>query len=64
MNTGVIRALEENLGFKVLVPEEPMLSGALGAAILGKEIMEKAMAGGNPIQRVERRLEEIPSSGN
>jgi len=57
-NIGVVRALEKNLGCKVLVPEEPMLSGAIGAALLGKEIMLKALAQGKPIQKSERRLEE------
>ena len=57
-NIGVVRALEENLGCEVLVPEEPLLSGAIGAALLGKELVLKALAKGEPIQRGERRLEE------
>ena len=57
-NTGVVRALEENLGCKVLVPEEPLLSGAIGAALIGKELTLKALARGESIQTGERRLEE------
>jgi predicted CoA-substrate-specific enzyme activase len=57
-NIGVVKALEENLGCHVLVPEEPLLSGALGAALLGKEIALKAMAEGHIIKRSERRLVE------
>jgi len=57
-NTGVVRALEENLGCKVLVPEEPLLSGAIGAALLSKELTLEALAKGEPIQKGERRLEE------
>jgi predicted CoA-substrate-specific enzyme activase len=57
-NSGVVKALEENLGCKVLVPQEPLLSGALGAAIVGQEIVMKAKSEGNPIQRGERRLED------
>lgn len=57
-NTGVVRALKENLGCKVLVPEDPLLSGALGAALLGKEIALKAMAAGQKIETSERRLED------
>jgi predicted CoA-substrate-specific enzyme activase len=57
-NIGVVKALEANLGCKVLVPEEPLLSGAIGAALLGKEIALKAQAQGKPIQRGERRLDE------
>jgi predicted CoA-substrate-specific enzyme activase len=57
-NIGVVRALEENLGCKVLVPEEPLLSGAAGAALIGKEIVLKALAAGEPVPRGERRLED------
>ncbi len=57
-NIGVVKALEANLGCKVLVPEEPLLSGAFGAALLGKEIVLKAQASGQAIQKSERRLEE------
>jgi len=57
-NTGVVRALEENLGCKLLVPEEPLLSGAAGAALMGKEIVLKAMASGQTVPRSERRFED------
>ena len=57
-NIGVVKALEENLGCPVLVPEEPLLSGALGAALLGKELILKALAGGETIQTGERRLDK------
>lgn len=57
-NIGVVKALEENLGCKVLVPQEPLLSGALGAAIIGQEIVLQALASGKPVQRGERRLED------
>jgi predicted CoA-substrate-specific enzyme activase len=33
---GLVRALEAELGMKVLVPEEPWITGALGAALLGE----------------------------
>ena len=57
-NAGVVRALEENLGCKILVPEEPLLSGALGAALMGKEIVLKALAAGQTLKIGERRLED------
>jgi predicted CoA-substrate-specific enzyme activase len=57
-NVGVVRALEENLGCKLLVPEEPLLSGALGAALMGKEIVLKALAAGQTVKTSERRLED------
>jgi (R)-2-hydroxyacyl-CoA dehydratese activating ATPase len=40
-NSGVVKALETHLGCRVMVPAEPLLSGALGAALLGKEIATK-----------------------
>jgi predicted CoA-substrate-specific enzyme activase len=57
-NVGVVKALEENLGCKVLVPKEPLLSGAIGAALLGKKIILKALAQGEPIQRGKLCLDE------
>ena len=57
-NSGVVQAVKDNLGCEVLVPEDPLLSGAIGAAILGKELTLKAMKRGEPIPRKERHLEE------
>jgi predicted CoA-substrate-specific enzyme activase len=57
-NKGVVKALSENLGCPVFTPDEPLLSGALGAALLGKEAVLKAQAEGKPLQREKHRLEE------
>jgi predicted CoA-substrate-specific enzyme activase len=57
-NIGVVKALKEHLGCEIFVPEEPLLSGATGAALLAKEQALKALARGEPIQKGERRLEE------
>jgi predicted CoA-substrate-specific enzyme activase len=57
-NIGVVKALERNLGCKVFVPGEPLLTGAIGAAILGREITMKALAQGEPVKREERHLDE------
>jgi predicted CoA-substrate-specific enzyme activase len=57
-NIGMVKALEENLGCEVFVPEEPLLTGALGAALLAKELTIKALARGESIKREERHLEE------
>jgi predicted CoA-substrate-specific enzyme activase len=40
-NKGLIAILEEELGYKVLVPENPEMVAALGAAVLAKENLEK-----------------------
>jgi activator of 2-hydroxyglutaryl-CoA dehydratase len=34
---GLVRTLETELGMKVVVPEEPWISAALGAALLGQK---------------------------
>jgi predicted CoA-substrate-specific enzyme activase len=57
-NIGMVKALKENLGCDVFVPEEPLLSGAIGAALLARELTLEALATGGTIERKERRLEE------
>ena len=37
-NEGVVRALEERLAVKLFVPPEPQIIGALGAALLAREL--------------------------
>jgi predicted CoA-substrate-specific enzyme activase len=37
-NIGVVRALEEQLNCKFLVPEQPEITGALGAALFAKDL--------------------------
>lgn len=37
-NLGVVKALEENLGIKIIIPDEPQITGALGAACLAQNI--------------------------
>ena len=41
LNRGLIHILEQELGFGVLIPEDPQIAAALGAAILARENMEK-----------------------
>ena len=57
-NAGMVRAMKENLNCEVSIPENPLLTGAIGAAILGREITMKALAKGEPIETKERRLSE------
>lgn len=56
-NIGLVKALERRLGHHVLVPTEPLLTGAIGAALLGKELSRK-MTTEERTMRKERRLEE------
>lgn len=58
-NIGLLKALSRQLGHEILVPEEPLITGALGAALLGKEIVEKARQNDTPLITKERVLEEI-----
>lgn len=55
-NRGLLKALSEQLGHKVLVPENPLITGALGAALMGKEIVEKARQNNTPLETKERTL--------
>jgi predicted CoA-substrate-specific enzyme activase len=57
-NTGMVRAMKENLGCEVLVPEEPLLTGALGAAILAKDAHTKAVRAGEALPARSRRLDK------
>ncbi len=36
-NAGLCKALEERIGFPVVIPPEPLITGALGAAIIAEE---------------------------
>jgi predicted CoA-substrate-specific enzyme activase len=48
-NKGMLRSLEEELGYPIHVPETPQITGALGAAIIARE-----RPSGNDRARVER----------
>lgn len=62
-NSGLVKALEAQLGFPVLVPPEPLLTGAIGAALLGKDLVKKAEEAGKTLPRAERRLAEASLFG-
>ena len=57
-NIGLVRALEAKFGSPVLVPPEPLITGALGAALLGKEKCEKALRDGYTPTRSKEGLQE------
>ena len=58
-NRGLLKALSQQLGREVLVPKEPLITGALGAALLGKEMVTQAERNGTPLHIKQRILEEI-----
>jgi predicted CoA-substrate-specific enzyme activase len=43
LNNGLVSILENELGFKVLVPEIPQIAAALGAAVIARETIEKGL---------------------
>ena len=56
-NTGMLEAMKEKLGCAISVPEEPLITGAIGAAVLAKEIsLKTADERGTPPAK-PRRLE-------
>jgi predicted CoA-substrate-specific enzyme activase len=57
-NSGLRQALSQQLGFELLIPPEPLITGALGAALLGKDIFEKSVRTGGPLSTKPRHLEE------
>ena len=58
-NIGLVKAISKELGCDVLVPSEPLITGAVGAALLGKDIAHKAAKEGLPLEVKERFLKEI-----
>jgi predicted CoA-substrate-specific enzyme activase len=58
-NIGLVKALEAKLGFPALVPPEPLLTGAIGAALMGRDIVKQAAESGTTLSRSERRLQEV-----
>jgi predicted CoA-substrate-specific enzyme activase len=58
-NKGLVQALAQQLGEEILVPPEPLITGALGAALLGKDLHEKAVRKHQPLETKPRVLEAI-----
>jgi len=58
-NKGLVKALSEQLDCEILVPPEPLITGALGAALLGKELYEKALRKNQPQEKKPRVLETV-----
>jgi predicted CoA-substrate-specific enzyme activase len=58
-NKGLVRALQEHLGVEILVPPEPLITGALGAALLGRDIYEKALSKNQPLETKPRVLDTV-----
>ncbi len=57
-NQGLVKALEAKFGFSLLIPGEPLVTGALGAALIGKEMCARAARKGVTLARKPRQLSE------
>jgi predicted CoA-substrate-specific enzyme activase len=57
-NIGLVVALEAKLGFPVLIPPDPLLTGAIGAALLGKDTVRRAADKGTFLEKKKRYLQE------
>jgi len=58
-NKGLVKALADQLDCEILVPPEPLITGALGAALLGKELYEKSLRKNQPLETKPRVLETV-----
>ena len=58
-NPALVEALSQKLGYATYVPDDPLLTGAVGAALLGKDIAQKATNKGLPLETEKRSLGEI-----
>ena len=57
-NIGMVRAMKQSLSCELLVPEDPLITGAIGAALLAREQALKAVAKGETIPARPRHLEK------
>lgn len=57
-NIGMVQAMGRSLGCSLLVPEEPLLTGALGAALLSRDRALRLLARGKLLEARPRRLEK------
>ncbi|MFO7568204.1 MAG: acyl-CoA dehydratase activase [Smithellaceae bacterium] len=53
-NAGLVKAIAEKVGFDVLTPPEPFITGALGAALVGKDFYDRGV---RPLK--ERKREDV-----
>jgi predicted CoA-substrate-specific enzyme activase len=58
-NKGLATFLEEKFGMPVIVPDEPLATGALGAALTGRDTVIKAAQNGRLPERSNRPLQEV-----
>jgi len=57
-NIGLVKAIEARFKCKILVPPEPLITGAMGAALIGKETYENSVKSGETLLRSGKGLRE------
>nr|HID59694.1 2-hydroxyglutaryl-CoA dehydratase [Desulfobacterales bacterium] len=62
-NVGLRKALEERIGFPAVVPPEPLITGALGAALFAQEYVGRIDKKELETRKKERRLEAVTFFG-
>lgn len=63
-NIGLVKALEQRIGFPVVVPPEPLVTGALGAALIAGEVARSLGAQELESKKAKRRVEAATLFGN
>ncbi|MBN2568823.1 MAG: 2-hydroxyglutaryl-CoA dehydratase [Deltaproteobacteria bacterium] len=58
-NKALRNEVENYLGIQIQCPEEPLITGALGAALLGKEMAFEELQAGRELPKREMRLGEV-----
>jgi (R)-2-hydroxyacyl-CoA dehydratese activating ATPase len=58
-NVGVVKAVRDHVGHEVFIPPDPLITGAMGAAVLGREKAMKAVEKNKPL-KVKKRIIEKP----
>jgi len=58
-NKGIRQSMEERLGYSILIPPEPLITGALGAALLAEDIARRALEQSSPLVKGQRILREV-----
>jgi len=58
-NQGLVQALSRQFQTPLLIPEEPLITGALGAALLGLDLAQKAREHGTTLETKPRVLQEV-----
>jgi len=57
-NSGIVRAMKDKLGCELFIPEDPIFTGALGAALLAREHLLEAAAKNEVLPKTMRKLQK------